>query len=72
MISIPMKERKPMSSDKAVSPSDKENSKLKYIAIQHKINFNLHVQVFPSLYFRVKTDQQLYSTRNDVQVFLEY
>ena len=58
MISIPMKERKPISSDKAVSPSDKENSKLKYIAIQHKINFNLHVRLFFNLYFWVKTDQK--------------
>ena len=47
MIIMPMKERKPISSDKAVSPSDKENNKLKCITTQGKPEFKLCSLIFP-------------------------
>lgn len=63
MITMPIKERKPISSCRAVSPSDKEK-KIKYTAIQY------HKEHVFNIYFQVKIDQKLYLTRNDVVLFL--
>lgn len=57
MITMPMKERKPISSDRAVSPSDKENNKLIKLhcnTTQPSIKVQTIIDMFFNLTFETK------------------